>query len=132
MIATSPALRRRPVCLPYLNTSDPHVNHLTDSFIRRTMAHNLHRSQPQAQHVRLLPQQRIPWLLPPLLQNVARSQMRVLACESHPVWIRAAGEQISGYEGAEKWVQAAVYESWRCWGEEGERTVDWGERVMSI
>ena len=50
---------------------------------RRTMAHDLHRSEPKAQHVRLLPQPQIPRLLLSVLQSWPECSARELAGESY-------------------------------------------------
>ena len=90
----------------------------------RTMAHHLHRSQPQAQHVRLLPQRQVPRLLLPVLQGRADGPLEQLARESDPQRFRAQGEQVPGHARAEERVQAVVCES-----RTGRAAGEWAEAV---
>ena len=53
-------------------------------FNPRTMANHLHGGEPQALHVRLLPQRQIPGLLLPVLQSRAERPPEQLARQGHP------------------------------------------------
>lgn len=83
------------------------TNSLTRSE-HRAMVDDLHRSQPQTFHVRLLPQLQISGLLLSVFQERPERASCQLAGQSHPQRVRAQGPQVSGHARVEKRLQDAL------------------------